>query len=102
MRMGRIRKQAVAALNRIPGVQSQVRKASREILKEARRLAPVDTGTLRRSLMVEEVRGDNGEIGFRVGWDRTIAPYGPLVELGTEDTAAQPHLRPAANKVKGR
>jgi hypothetical protein len=33
-----------------------------------------------------------------VGWDRAIAYYGWMVEAGTEHSAAQPHLRPAADQ----
>lgn len=101
MRIDRINNKAVADLADAPSVVRQEGTVADQILAGARRLAPVLTGALLRSLTIEKVPGV-GEIEFRIGWDRTIASYGPLVEFGTEDTPAQPHLRPGANGVKGR
>lgn len=101
MRIGPINARAVADLAKAPAVKRQEETVADRVLAEARRLAPVLTGTLRRSLTVVEVRNARGQTEYRVGWDLSIAEYGPAVEFGTEDTAPQPHLRPAANKVKG-
>lgn len=57
------------------------------IAGDARRLAPVDTGTLRDSIR-HEVSG--GVLWVLVGVD-----YGGDVECGTSRMAAQPFLRPA-------
>lgn len=103
MLAGRISKRALAELGRLPSVRRQVRTGADVVRSEARRLAPVRTGALRRSITVVEVRDPaTGLTECRVGWDQSIADYGIYVEVGTEDTPAQPHLRPAANKVRGR
>ena len=101
MNFGRIRPQAVQALTRTPDVKKQLRVVANEIRKEARRLAPRETGQLKRGMSVDNVLNGNGEVEYRVGWSPG-AFYGSLIELGTEDTRAQPHLRPAAIKVAGR
>lgn len=102
MRVGpqRISPQVLAALSRVPQVKKQVRLVAAEIRTEARRLAPKDTGALRRGIAVDNVLDARGAVEFRVGWTPGVF-YGPLVEFGTEDTLPQPHLRPAALKVKG-
>lgn len=99
MRMSGFRPEVLAAVTRAPSVKRQVRAVANEIRKEARRRAPKDTGDLRRGIRVDNVLDERGQVVFRVGWDKRIAFYGPLVELGTEDTPAQPHLRPAADQI---
>lgn len=54
--------------------------------------APVDTGTLAASYTAE-VEGLHGTAGTNV-------EYGPYVEYGTRFAGAQPHLTPAAEKVR--
>lgn len=100
MRIGsqRISPAVLAALSRTPDVKKQVRRVAAEIRTEARLLAPVDTGQLKRGIAVTNVLDANGAVEFRVGWSGV--PYGPTVEFGDEDSEAQPHLRPAALKVK--
>lgn len=100
-RFGQVNRSVLAALSRTTVVKRQMRAVANEIRREARRLAPKDTGALRRGIAVDNVLDDDGQVMFRVGWDRRRAPYGGLVELGTEDTAPRPHLRPAAMKVAG-
>src|SRR6266508_3487426 len=99
MHMGRIRPEVIVALTRTSEVKKQVRAVANEIRKEARALAPVKTGNLRRNITVDNVLDEEGRVVYRVGW-RPEAWYGSLVELGTEDTPARPHLRPAADKVR--
>lgn len=53
----------------------------------ARRIAPVDTGDLRRNIDVDSLPGSR-QIGSRV-------PYSAFVEQGTVNSPAQPFLRPA-------
>lgn len=101
LRIGRVNQRAIKALSQVPEIRRQVRGAANEVRKLARQKAPKQTGALRRSLKVESVF-DRGMVTYRVGWDRRIAFYGPLVELGTEDTPAQPHLRPAADEINNR
>lgn len=78
--------------------QSELRKLARDIQRDAKRLAPVKTGRLRRGIAVEELTDLNtGLEGFAVGWNDK-AYYGQFVEMGTEKTTARPHLVPAAIK----
>jgi HK97 gp10 family phage protein len=79
-------------------VQAVAEKLAKDIQRDARRLAPKRSGTLRRNILVEEITDlETGVEGFAVGWgDRAF--YGWMVETGTEDTAAKPHLVPAAIK----
>lgn len=95
---GRIRPEVLVALTRTTEMKKQVRAVANEIRREARALAPVATGNLRRNIVVDNVLDDEGRVVYRVGWSPK-AWYGLLVELGTEDTPARPHLRPAADKV---
>lgn len=99
MQLRNIRPEVITALTRVPEVAKQVREAAVVIRDDARRRAPVRTGALRRSIKVERAFDETTRrVSYHVGWDRRIAFYGPLVELGTEDTAARPHLRPAADE----
>lgn len=103
MRMGRVRPELIAALSQVPEVKKQVRRVGAQIRDEARRNAPVRTGRLRKSIKVDNVLDrQTGQVVHRVGWDKEIAWYGPLVETGTENAPAQPHLRPAADRFGGR
>jgi HK97 gp10 family phage protein len=99
MLVGRVRPQVLAALTQVPDVKRQVRENANAVRREARRLAPKRTGALRRSLTVENVYDPaTKRVHYRVGWDRRVAFYGPIVELGTSRAAARPHLRPAAER----
>lgn len=94
---------ALAALSQVPEVKRQVRARAVAVRDDARRLAPVESGALRRSLAIVNVYDPQTRtVVYRVGWRTDIAFYGGLVELGTEDTPPQPHLRPAAWRNGGR
>ena len=98
MRIGRFRPEVLAAVSQAPSVKRQVRAVANEIRKVARQKAPRETGALRRGIQVENVYDrETGLVEYRVGWNKYTAFYGALVELGTEDTPARPHLRPAAD-----
>lgn len=100
---GRVRPEVLAALSQTREVKAQVRAVANEIRKDARRRAPKVTGALRRGLQVVNYYDpETGMVEYHVGWSRGTAWYGLLVEMGTEDTAAQPHLRPAALAMKNR
>lgn len=99
MRHGRLSPTVLEALSQTPEVKRQVAVVARAIRKEARRRAPKLTGELRRGIAVTNVLDPaTGRVEYRVGY-KPAAWYGSLVELGTEDTPAQPHLRPAADAV---
>lgn len=103
MRVGRLRPEVLAAVTQAPSVKKQVRAVADEVRKLARQKAPKETGALKRSLKVENYYDSSTRmVEYRVGWDKRIAFYGPLVELGTEDTPARPHLRPAADEINNR
>lgn len=79
-------------------VQAELLKLARAIQRDARRLAPKNTGRLRRGIIVEEITDlATGIEGYAVGWNDN-AFYGWMVENGTEHSAARPHLTPAAIK----
>jgi HK97 gp10 family phage protein len=78
--------------------QDACRELATDIRDDARRLAPVRTGNLRRHIVIEEYTDlKTGVEGFAVGWDDK-AFYGQMVEQGTEHTTARPHLVPSAIK----
>ena len=76
----------------------QIRKAvtvnSAELQKSMQKMAPVDTGFMRRSI---RIKYDDFGMTARVGPNAQYAPY---VEYGTRYMAAQPFVRPSFNKQK--
>lgn len=83
----------------LPGALAQIKLRSEGDLQrlgiivqnEARKLAPVDTGRLRASIqhvMGRDGRGPYVDVGTNV-------EYAPHVEYGTQNSAAQPFMRPA-------
>src|SRR5687767_12099856 len=80
------------------GPQESAYQTAKDIQRDARRGAPKLTGNLRRHIVIEEVTDLETVVeGYAVGWDDK-GFYGWMVENGTEDTPAQPHLVPAAIK----
>ena len=86
--------------NRLPAVAAglgaavaeAVRKTTLDIEAEAKRLVPVRTGTLRRSIhSTFENGGRTGRVGPSVD-------YGVYVEFGSRGRAARPYMRPAAER----
>lgn len=98
MRLGRINRDALlAAVSQQPKAKRQIRELANKVRDDARRMAPVDTGALRRSIKVtNHYDPETKTVTYRVGWDKRIAWYGSLVEYGTENQRPRPHLRPAA------
>lgn len=69
---------------------------AKDIQRDARSFAPVETGNLKRHIEVEEITDlDTGIEGYAVGWGDK-AWYGWMVEDGTEHEPPRPHLGPAA------
>lgn len=69
--------------------------AAAEIVKEdASRRAPVDTGDLKDSIIVEIVKNNELVTEAKVGPNRK-AFYSMFVEYGTRNIQAKPYLRPA-------
>jgi HK97 gp10 family phage protein len=103
MRVGPLREEVIAAVTQAPSVKKQVRAVANEVRKRARQKATKETGTMARGIQVENVYDrETGMVEYHVGWNKRTAFYGPLVELGTEDTPARPHLRPAADEINNR
>jgi HK97 gp10 family phage protein len=67
-------------------------EAASQASKEARRIVPVRTGRLKRSIRKEQT----GQGAYRVG---SKVEYAGYVEYGTSRMQAQPYLRPAAELV---
>ncbi len=75
-------------------VKRVVRHNGKEMQVKAQRNAPVDTGTLKRSIGLEITdAGMSAEV-------EPTAEYAPYVELGTRFMEAQPYLKPAFNEQK--
>lgn len=76
-----------------PAVADAVKKTTLDIEAESKRLAPVKTGTLRRSIhSVFSNGGLTGKVGPSV-------VYSHFVEFGTRRMGARPYMRPAALKA---
>lgn len=75
-------------------VKKVVRLNGAEMQTKAQQNAPVDTGTLKRSIGLEITGG-----GMTAEVEPT-ADYAPYVELGTRFMEAQPYLGPAFNEQK--
>ena len=75
-------------------VKRVVRHNGAEMQEKAQRNAPVDTGTLKRSIGLEITdSGMTAEV-------RPTADYAPYVEYGTRFMEAQPYLKPAFDEQK--
>ena len=72
------------------------RKTGADITRDAKTLAPVDTGNLRASIGMETA-GD-GRAGVMTVAIGPTASYGIHVEYGTSRAAAQPFLWPATER----
>ena len=75
-------------------VKRVVRHNGAEMQTKAQQNAPVDTGTLKRSIGLEITDG-----GMSAEVEPTAA-YAPYVELGTRFMEAQPYLKPAFDDQK--
>lgn len=75
-------------------VKRVVRRNGADMQIKAQRLAPVDTGTLEKSVGL-----DVEDAGFTAKVEPT-AEYAPYVEVGTRFMEAQPFVKPAFNEQK--
>lgn len=74
---------------------SAIDRVAEQVANDARRLAPIDTGTLRASIHVEKSRRGERDVV-------ASAPYAGYVEVGTSRSRAQPFLRPALYQSRGK
>lgn len=99
--MAEIKFEGIAKLNKglkkrmdMSAVKDTVKLNGSEMQKKAQRNAPVDTGTLKRSIGIDISDG---------GMTATVEPtaeYAPYVELGTRFMEAQPFLKPSFEEQK--
>ena len=88
----RLRKQLQSAFD------EGAKQVAEEVIKEARRTVPVDTGFLKRTHYIRRLGA--GRLGrYRVG---ATALYAKYVHDGTSRQAAQPWLQRAIDKVRHR
>lgn len=80
----------------LEAAKTVVAKNGSRLQLSAKLRAPVDTGTLRRSI------GLSIEDGGLTADVEATAHYAGYVELGTRFMAAQPYMKPAFNVVKGK
>lgn len=80
-------------------VSAAVRKTAFDIERDAKALAPVDTGNLRASISTD-ITGD-GNTGTITALIGPTADYGIYQELGTSRMAPQPYLGPAFDRRIG-
>jgi HK97 gp10 family phage protein len=77
-----------------------VLKAAVDVQAGAQELAPVDTGNLRNSIVVQVSKvGSNAARSKTVADVGPTAEYGAHVEYGTVHTRPQPYLGPATDDV---
>lgn len=103
------------AMSRKAPQKKALADAAEIIADEARMLVPVDSGNLRDSITVSDVRlggafkmdstlGADGVqvfVGPRTGGGSPDGFYGHMVEFGTVKMAAQPFMRPAFDHTQG-
>ncbi len=84
-----------------------IRQAAKVVAEEAKRIVPVDTGALKRSIKVRALkrsRKNRGRVGARVvtgkGTFRGKTYYGGMVEYGTSRMMARPFMRTAARNKR--
>ncbi len=92
----KINRRAIERLARSGEIKEGLQILGGEAEREAKRLAPVDTGNLRRSI-THDVGQDQKGWFMRYG---TNVFYGIYQELGTRYHPAQPFLRPVLSHLK--
>ena len=80
----------------LEAAKTVVAKNGSRLQTRAQENAPVDTGTLRRSI------GLSIEDGGLTAKSEATVHYAGYVELGTRFMEAQPYMKPALNQVKGK
>lgn len=78
-------------------VQNRLGRLAAQMVDDARRLAPVDTGALKASIHVTRLGPELWRISAGGGLPDGRAVYN---ELGTRFMAAQPYIRPAVYRER--
>ncbi len=76
---------------------SAAREGGQIALKEAKSRCPVDTGTLRDSLKLEDGKSTPKKAEVKVDYDKSVR-YGAFVELGTRGRPGNPFMREAVDE----
>jgi HK97 gp10 family phage protein len=74
-------------------VKSLLAELAVDVARDARRIVPVRTGRLQRSIGVRSVNSETAVV-------EASAPYAGYVELGTRYMKAQPYLKPALYRYR--
>jgi HK97 gp10 family phage protein len=82
-----------------PQLQKGLMKTGMQIVRQAKKNCPVDTGNLRSSIRAVK-SGDDGIIVSAGGNGKgeSDVQYAPYVEFGTRNMPAQPYFRPAIDQ----
>ena len=81
---------------------SGLRAGARVIVKEAKRLAPKDTGALRKSITAIIARPEKEDTRVaKIGWKPPVSRRAHFHEYGTVKMPAKPHIRPAMDSQAG-
>ena len=83
----------------VTAVDKLVQRVALEVQRDAKTLAPVDTGTLQASITSGRLAADENQVVYLVG---TNIHYAPHQEFGTSRMAAHPFLGPALEMARGR
>ena len=92
-----------------PVTEKALKETTTKIRDEAKRLCPVDTGSLKKSIRrtaYARVAGHIQQMGVRAGGyiinpkSKQLVNYAKHVEYGTSRTRAQPFFRPAIVKYR--
>lgn len=69
---------------------------------EVKSRVPVKTGLLQSAIYraYSPERSTDEVKVYRISWNKAKAPHGQLVEFGTSRAAAQPFMRPAADRMQ--
>ena len=100
-------KQLLKALKKLPiNIQKNVmvgstRAGAKVVSDEAKRLVPIKSGRLKKSIGITKRKSRVGEVRFSVSprkGGKNNAFYGRFIEFGTSKMQAKPFLRPALEK----
>ena len=72
-----------------------LRAAAKPIIQEAKRLVPVRTGQLKRSIVAARGRNKQTEREVLIGFKPPVSRRAHFTEFGTRHSAAHPFIRPA-------
>ena len=81
-----------------PQLQKGLMKTGLQIVRQAKKLCPVDTGNLRSAIRAGKIEGGGVEITAGGSGKTKDVNYAVYVEYGTRNMPAQPYFRPAIDQ----